>query len=328
MRTILAAILLSSILGGCSTDFELNAPYKELIVLDGLLNADDSIQRVRISKAYLGEGDALIMAEQKDSINFGNTLKVKMTELSTGTEFYMTRSEPNNKEPGMFNYPFVVLYTTNHPIDPESKYRIDVTDTTTGTAVYSETNIVGKIFISPAIQDPVDFASSFTFPVYVTYTPGKNSFIHELTLRFHYREIDPNGNTTYHVADWNLGTPNSISSQEAKYIFYKADYFANLESKIPDIQPGYYRRVDSLTALGADVKTVEYLFTVGSEDLQTYIQLNEPATGVVTERPFFTTVVNGIGLFTSRLTHLEYRDIDQDTKNYISTNLPSKGFIF
>ncbi len=325
IRRIFAIVLFASVFGSCSTDFDVIAPYKEVIVLDGLINVFDSVQQVRISKAYLGEGDAYVMAQQKDSINFGNVLKVTMTELSTGAKFDLTRSEPNNKDTGIFNSPFVVLYKTNHPIDPNSKYKIDVADTTTGVAVYSETKVVGDIFITPAIQDPVDFASSFNFPVYVTYQPGKNSFIHELKLRFHYREIDPNGNTTYHSVDWNLGSPTTINSQEAKYVFYKAEFFELLENNIPDIQPGYYRRVDSLQA---GIKTIEYIFTEGSEDLQTYIQLNQPSTGVVTEKPLFSTVVNGVGLFSSRLTHLEFRDIDQDTKDYIDNNLSDKGFQF
>ena len=41
----------------------------------------------------------------------------------------------------------------------------------------------------------------------------------------------------------------------------------------------------------------------GTEDLQTYYQLQQPSTGIVQELPTFTTVQNGLGLFTSRIIH-------------------------
>ena len=47
--------------------------------------------------------------------------------------------------------------------------------------------------------------------------------------------------------------------------------------------------------LGMDA--VELILTAGNEDLNTYMQVNEPVTGIVTERPIFTNVNNGIGIF-------------------------------
>ena len=46
--------------------------------------------------------------------------------------------------------------------------------------------------------------------------------------------------------------------------------------------------------------------TVGSEDLNTYIKVNKPITGIVQERPQFTNINNGIGLFSSRYTKVRY----------------------
>lgn len=323
MRRTLFALLITTIFG-CSTDFDVIAPYKEIMVVDGLLNAIDSVQFVRVSKAYLGEGDAVRMAQQKDSINYADVLTVKLTDINTGVQADMVRVEPGNKDSGMFAYPFVVLYQTNLPINKDNEYRLEVTNTNTGVKASSQTKIVGDIFLSN-ISDPVDLASNFISPVLITYVPGKNSFIHEMHLKFHYRDIDPSGFSTFHVVDQNLGAPTSLTTQEARYRYFKADFWNNLAAFIPDVQPGHKRRVDSL---GAGVKTIEYAFVVGSEDLDTYIKLNKPSTGVVTERPLFTTVENGVGLFTSRLTRVEFREINQLTRNYIISNMPSKGFEF
>jgi hypothetical protein len=45
---------------------------------------------------------------------------------------------------------------------------------------------------------------------------------------------------------------------------------------------------------------VEYIFSVASDDLNTYMEVTEPSNTVVQERPAFTNITNGIGLFASR----------------------------
>ena len=45
---------------------------------------------------------------------------------------------------------------------------------------------------------------------------------------------------------------------------------------------------------------IEFILTAGNEDLNTYMQINEPVTNVVNERPIFTNIENGIGLFGSK----------------------------
>ena len=51
---------------------------------------------------------------------------------------------------------------------------------------------------------------------------------------------------------------------------------------------------------------IDLVMTVGSEELDTYIKLNKPITGIVQERPQFTNINNGIGLFSSRFTKISY----------------------
>ena len=81
MKKISVIIAMSAFLAGCSTDFDTIAPWKETMVVYGLLNPNDSIQYIRISKAYLGEGNALMMAQQGDSIYYGDVLDVKMERI-------------------------------------------------------------------------------------------------------------------------------------------------------------------------------------------------------------------------------------------------------
>jgi hypothetical protein len=319
---LLALLLLS----GCSTDFDVIAPYKEVIVVDGLLNKADTVQYIKVSKAFLGEGNALVMAQQKDSFNYADVLTVKLTEVGSANVYYFTRIESNDKDSGTFAYPFNVLYRGIVPINQDKQYKLEVTNTSTNVTATSTTKIVGEIVFSPAIPVTVDLSLSTVQPTFfITYFIGNNSKVHEARLRFHYRDIDPSGNSTDQMIDWNLGGPSSLIGTTAKYVFTKADFFSMLGRSIPD-KPGYTRRIDSLNV----PNPVEFVFVEGSEDLQTYIELNKPTTGIVQDRPIFTTVENGIGLFTSRLIHSEFRTISLNTQLSLDTSsyTQSKNFEF
>lgn len=309
-KKLYAFYILIILLYSCSTDFNVIAPYTEVIVVDGLLNAIDSIQYIKISKAFLGEGNAYVMAKQSDSINYADVLDVKMERIINKhviETFNLNRTLKNDKDSGTFAYPFHVLYTTNHVIlQDDSEYRIKVTNRQTGTTVTSQTKIVKDMAVKsplpkpPPLGDSLDLVSQWNDPSYVRFDPGTNSIIIDLIIRFHYREIAPSGVSTEHSIDWNFTDKNStITPSTIIYKFFKYDLFYFIGSNIPD-KPGYIRRIDSLSN---SKRPYEFILLAGSEDFQTYYQLQQPSTGIVQELPIFTTVENGLGLFTSRIIH-------------------------
>ena len=332
MKKIVSAYFLLLLINGCSTDFDVIAPYKEVIVVDGLLNAIDSVQYVKISKAFLGEGNAYVMAKQSDSINYADVLDVKMERIINKQvleTFNLTRSEFNNKDSGTFAYPFHILYTTNHPILQDgSEYKIKVTNRQTGTTVSSQTKIVKDVTISSPLPKPsplgdsIDLATAGNSPSYVIFAPGANSKIFDLIIRFHYREIDPSGVSTEHSIDWNFSDRNStITPLTINYKFFKYELFFVIGSNIPDKQ-GYVRRIDSLSN---GKRPYEFILIQGTEDLQTYYQLQQPSTGIVQELPIFSTVENGLGLFTSRIVHSIYYFPNSITQAAFDTSVSTRN---
>jgi hypothetical protein len=64
--------------------------------------------------------------------------------------------------------------------------------------------------------------------------------------------------------------------------------------------------------------SIDLIMTVGSEDLKTYRIINEEITGIVQQRPQFTNINNGLGLFSSRFTKTrEGFDIADRTIDYL-----------
>ena len=88
---------------------------------------------------------------------------------------------------------------------------------------------------------------------------------------------------------------------------FDGDAFVNtLENKIrlPKLVPLSDKTI--LIARG-DFLNIELFFTVGSEDLYTYMAVNEPFEGIVQERPVFTNINNGIGFFlVDIINHIQY----------------------
>src|SRR5262245_17610431 len=102
------------LLSSCSTDFDTIADYKEIMVVYGLLDQYQGVQYIKVNKAYLGQGNALIMAHEKDSINYANVLDVTLEQMDGGnvvaTYTLQRDSTSFAKDSGLFNYPYQIFY--------------------------------------------------------------------------------------------------------------------------------------------------------------------------------------------------------------------------
>lgn len=83
-----AAILAAT---GCSEDFEIAAPYKQVAVVYGILNAKDTAHYIRIQKAFMDEGKSAIdMSKAPDSSYFKESeIEANLLEMS-GTNVVKT----------------------------------------------------------------------------------------------------------------------------------------------------------------------------------------------------------------------------------------------
>ena len=53
------------------------------------------------------------------------------------------------------------------------------------------------------------------------------------------------------------------------------------------------------------INDIDFSLSAGGGDLQTYMNLNIPPTGVVQERPIYSEITNGYGLFSCRINKLQ-----------------------
>jgi len=304
----------------CETDFDVNAEWEETTVLYGLLDASKDTQYIKINKAYLGEGDAMMMAEYSDSINFNpNDLEVKLHKIQSDDTLISIILDTTliDKEDGLFAVDNNIIYraitdTIPNFLSDNYRYALTIKNKKSGNQVNSNTKVISNFSF-------FQFNSAYKFVFYIPSQPDSSKFksktiqwdkvsngvIYQLDLRFNYLE---NGELKSLV--WNqplvsfTGIQMSTKLEGIKFFNYLIN---NLEDDV---------------TVTREFINLDLIMTVGTENLNTYIKVNEPITGIVQQRPQFTNINNGIGIFSSRYTYkVEGLALSPDTEGYLTDQL-------
>lgn len=290
---LLTALLLTTafIIHGCKTDFEVVAPYKEIPVVYGLLNASDSLQYIRIQKAYLGEGNALTMAQNADSIYYPDILDVKLEEFNSNGTFIRSINlirDVQPKEEGVFASMVHYIYRTQgEKIFAQYHYKLSITNRETGTVFTSQTEVVDDL----NVLKPTPFPSQINwlgFPYAIEYSPFEEGYLYQLIIRFYYTERNVFTNDTkLKYLDWKF--PERTKNESSAFTIGNSDFFIFVASQLePD--PSVKRHAVEF----------EFYFHVAGKAFTEYIQVNTAPTGINQEIPLFTNINNGLGIFSSR----------------------------
>ena len=134
----------------CKNDLKILAPYKETVSVYALLNPQESRQYIRINKIFLGEGNAYVMAQVTDSVNYQQgVISVTMERYFNGVPDLTTLGNPTKKQiilkdtviqtkPGPFSQSQRLWYTDDK-IFTYGDYHLTITDNHTGNVFTSKT---------------------------------------------------------------------------------------------------------------------------------------------------------------------------------------------
>jgi hypothetical protein len=312
-------------LGSCSNDLEINAPWKDVTVVFGLLNKNETTHYIRISKAFLGEGDALEFASQFDSLYYNpDLLDVKVYRVYNGLvedSFLCAAVTDIDKDPGIFAAPSQILYSFDAVLsgteNENSIYRLVVKNKQTGNVASAETELVSNItLLTPgnAIDELPLYPQNATL---IKYKTGENGKMYELFIRFKYREYSllDQSDIVSKVVEINLGritNDNTDGGKEMRMSIENASIYQALFAAIPKSTPENtkYRYADSL----------QFQINVAADDMTTYLNVNQPSNTIAQERPQYTNVENGLGLFSSRNSITRTKYIDDFTVDTLRRN--------
>jgi len=291
----------------CKNELSLNAPWKDITIVYGILNQKDTAHYIKVNKAYLGEGNALIMATNPDSSSYFNNLEVIIEEWRndqfTGKTIVFDTTTVYNKEAGTFYYPNQVIYKSKTKLDSVNsnvEYRLKITHKVSGKLITSKTKLVKPFLIAKPIRNPANPTVTFTntSPLPVEFTIDKelgNSRYFEAFFRFYYIEQDTVSMVfSEKYLDFSVGNAVFNDIDETITMNYIGEaFYSMLKSKIP-YNPNIIRKVKT----GEEIELFVY---AANDDFYTYLQAVRPSTGLIQEKPEFTNIENGYGIFASRL---------------------------
>lgn len=320
-KTLLISLLVSLIMvfPSCETDFEVNADWEEITIIYGLLNQEDTAHYFRINKAFLG-GNALEIAKIEDSSSYKNDLEVILEGWEGSTKkqtIVFDTTTISNKDTGTWYNPYMVVYKGVGELNEDYDYKLFVKNTKSGKEMTSETKLIHNFTIEkPNAGGKANFnPDPEALPTKFSWKNGVNAMRYEPLLRFYYFEV-PIGTTDTipKFVDWNQATQTATSAAEVEIFVNGSAFYTVIASKIePDFS--------GVRLAG----TVDYIVSAAGEEYDTYLNVNEPSTSLVQDRPEYTNINNGFGLMSSRYQVNRIKNLHADTEaNLINMNL---GFV-
>lgn len=321
LRSLLRPVLLASIgtlFFGCSTDLDVTAPYKEITVVYSLLNKNDDIHWVKINKAFLGDGDAFVYAqvpdsteyseeEMPDSINGSLVRRIERVDENGNVVATLALRDTilDGRLDGLFNGPLHKMYYFRGDLPGgrlayEGRYRLVAI--AKGNKVEAITPIVNDLTVyTPTANPSTELAlkqSNSYQSVPIKWFTTSNGRRYEAYYRFHYDEITTDG--VIHPKFFDTFVGSVISSggpgQSDEVSLNGELFYQTVANRVPqlaeaDVQQRIFRGV-------------EFYWWIAAADLHTYLQLANPISGIVEERPDYSNITGGYGLMSSRMFRL------------------------
>lgn len=315
MQRILSLLAVSAILSACSTDLEINAPYKNITVVEGLLNMSDSVQLIKINKAFLGDGDALTYAQVQDSNEwnteaFDYARVVRRRNGQVMGTFELRDTLLTNREPGTFYAPNQRLYYFQDDyfelrqisgeliplyLDEESVYHLELK--VKGEEVSANTTIVHDFGVQAADQSltqPINLLNGSQFGSFeLNWSSDRNGKRYVADYRFNYREVRNGVVGELKSITRRIATVVKVGTTTSEAMSATIDgrqFFENIASSIPSDAS-----VEQRIFLGVD-----FLISVANDEFHTFLTLSEPISGIIEDRPTYSNITNGYGIFGSR----------------------------
>ena len=323
---------------GCSTEVDLTAPYDSIPVVYGLLEVDADTQWVKINRTWLGDGNQLVAAQIPDSSEYpegsvtakivelipSESGEIVGNELATGVEWMLQDTVLENKSTdGIFFGPSQRVYfasMSERALREDRWYRLEAL-LPDGSELKATTTMVqssaGSIERPPpnlssyqmgfASVNPDGSATYPSFPFRWTSAPGASRYAASLKVNFQERyyaddELTLLDSVRDRTISLSLGTRqlnNPNNTQTLEESFSGERFYSELATRL-EVNPrirrvlGYY---DGDTQIE---RALDFELQVANQDLAIYLDVNESTNSIVQERPLWTNVQGGIGLWASR----------------------------
>lgn len=364
--TTLLALVFSIIFSSCKNDLEVLAPGKESVSVYGILNPNQQTQNIRINKVYLTDGDAMAVGQDGNAINFGQgELRVSLQRFMTGSNTPTLTTVANALKKEIVLTETVVttaggtfstnqrLWQTTDRLYNTGEYRLTISNLVTG-AVYTAQTVMVDSVKPLGSQQPMPFlylpTQPLTYPVHGNYPANPistdkpkyvsydglgikyaikfrtvpNARLYGVVMRFHYIDSLISGGVNYDYVDYNFPTAKSSSLVGGVFIedftFMGDAFYKNLGAEMAKKPSANVKKRRSFY--------LEYIVSAGSENLNEFLQINSPSTTIAQDKPLYTNINGGVGIFSSRSTSVLTKDMWSDFIDKIACHPSTYPYLF
>jgi hypothetical protein len=345
----------------CKNDLDVLAPGEESVSVYGILNPNESVQNIRINKVFLTDGDLIAASQDANQINYGpgelrvslqrfiggsNTPTLTTVGNTTRKEIVMTETVITTGS-GSFNQTQRIWQTTDK-LYGTGEYKLTVTILSSGKEITSRNVVVDSVksnstmpFISSANYPMHGYYDLNNFPIQAnalvnyTATVGNvtskikfksvlNAKLYDVVMRFHYKNVSITNDTTLDYVDFNFSTQkvtdlDKIADLEVQ--FGISDFYTNLGNEVPK---------KPTVALKERISHyMEYIIYAGAESLDTFLQVNQPSTTIAQDKPSYSNINGGVGIFSARSRSIITHDLSPYFIDKIACNANTNplGFV-
>lgn len=353
-------------LSSCKNDLDVLAPGEESVSVYGILNPNEAVQNIRINKVYLTSGDAVTAGQDANQINYGpGELRVSLQRFNTGstTPTLTTVGNASKKEivltetvvitaGGSFNQNQRIWQTTDK-LFSTGEYKLTIKILSTGREITAQTGVIDSVksygsmpFVYNATLYPmhcgyvldvpagtgtkqiayVDYSNTaLTSPYKIKFKSILNAKLYSVIMRFHYIDslTDGSGNRKY--VDFNFPTQKSttLDGGEEMYVEFKPtinEFYTNLAA---EISKNPVVNIKNRTS-----HYMEYIIYAGDENLNTFLQVNAPSTTIAQDKPYYTNINGGVGIFASKSRSIITKELKDDFIDKIADHPSTQSLLF
>ncbi|MBC7695726.1 MAG: DUF4249 family protein [Burkholderiales bacterium] len=354
-------------LTSCKNDLDVLAPGEESVSVYGVLNPNLAVQNIRINKVYLTNGDALVTGQNAEDINYGaGELKVTLERFMLGSTTPTLTSVGNSSKKEIVLTETVIttaggdfnvnqrIWQTSDKLYNSGEYKLSIKNINTGAEFSSKTVMVDSVRSYPAM--PFIFVPT-TYPVhcgsgangyvaptipgtgtqqsaYINYsiftaTPKikfrsvANAKLYKVIMRFHYIDSLTDGTGNRKFVDFNFASQISsllVGGQELETSFSTSEFYSNLANQIPTQTVG--------TIKNRTAHYMEYIIYACSENMNTFLKVNQPSTTIAQNKPNYTNINGGVGIFASVSKTALGKELWSDFIDELSNNTSTSSLLF
>ena len=310
MRRLLLFACLAA-LAACTTDVDVNAPFKERAVIYAVLDASQPTQVVRVQRSFLPiqEKDVTVAAGEKDSTYFDpEAVTVALFSVnSSGKETFITNlkdTATSVKDTGIFYAPDQVLFKTppgKGTLNNALNYRIRVSKKAQGdtTVAYANTDLVAPIDPATLLFPTRDSRGTIQFRATrqtVTIRPAPARVVRfQINILLPVQEKLDDSSTRVTTVRWAFAQDQGISANELrKEYLTPADSTALQDVLLRSLNTSDTRVVRrTLLPLTIEIVTV-------NQTISNYVDANNNYSVLTQTKPYYSNVNNGLGIVGSR----------------------------